>query len=202
VISFDFALAGSESVEWTKIQAEVVFKAAVGDVDQGKIYLAKAGALYVADMTQKKPRAVLLSQFDETIEFDRMKFDKGADRIFGIDREGGILYAIDLDADPPTPELIASDLGLPFDFDVSESHAVLIVDATGRRVLELDCSQAGGCSDPTEFAAIPEFRRPFTVVRDAGGTTWVGDYDAQKIFAFDSKGNVTRVLSSYAGFSD
>jgi hypothetical protein len=32
--------------------------------------------------------------------------------------------------------------------------------------------------------------------------TWVGDYDAQKIFMFDADGNLERTLDSFAGFAD
>lgn len=202
VIGFDFGFAGSESIEWTEIQADVRFKAAIGDAQQGNVYLVKAGALYVADLTQKKPKALLLSQFDDAIELDRMRLDSATNRIFAIDRESEALYVIDLNVESPVPVLVAEDLGLITDLDVSEGRRILLVDKIGKRLLEIDCSQGASCSPPEPIASIPELQRPITLARESDGTIWIGDFGAQKIFVLDPEGKVTRVLDSFAGFSD
>lgn len=202
VISFDLALAGSESVVWEKIHSDLFFTAATGSVERDEIYLSAPGSLYVADMTQKKPRPRLLSNFDEGTKLDRMKLDTELNKIFAVDRAQGTLYRIDLDDESPALELIADDLGVPVDIELSIEHSILVVDTTGKRILEVDCSQGDRCSDVVEFVAIPEFQRPVAVARGADGITWVGDYDAQKIFAFDRDGKLEKVLDSFAGFSE
>jgi len=202
VITFDFSLSGSDSVEWTNIHSDLVFTAAAGDPKQDQTFLAAPGALYVADMTRKKPRPELLSQFDERIHLDRMKLDGTLNKIFAIDRKAGTLYVLDLDDEAPLPRLISDDIGLPADVELTSEHSLLVADAIGKRILEIDCSQGDRCSQPEVFAAIPEFERPVTVARGVGGMTWVGDYDAQKIFMFDAEGNLERTLDSFAGFAD
>ena len=202
VIGFDLGLAGSESIQWTEIRADVVFTAAAGDVKQRNVYLANAGALYVADQTRKKPEASLLSQFSDTIELDKMRLDGASNRIFGIDRDNEGLYVIDLNAEPPVPVLIAEDLGLISDLDVCEGRPILLVDSRGKRIIEIDCSQEASCSPPELFASIPESQRPTTLARASDDTIWVGDFDARKIFVLDPDGKVTRVLDSFAGFSE
>ncbi len=131
-----------------------------------------------------------------------MKLDKDGKAIYAIDQEGGTLYVIDLSEDSLVPQLVASDLGLLTDVDVAPGRPTLITDATGKRVVEIDCSQGEGCSEPAPFAAIPEFERPITVTRTADDTVWVGDFDAQSIFAFDADGNLIEVLRSMSGFDE
>ena len=109
---------------------------------------------------------------------------------------------IDLNVESPVPAMVADELGLIMDLDVSEGRPILLVDAIGKRVLEIECSQGARCSPPKLFASIPEFQRPITLARASDDTIWVGDFDAQKIFALDTDGKVTRVLDSFAGFSD
>jgi hypothetical protein len=199
MVSFDLNLVGSESVVWTEIHADVSFTAAVGGAETATLYLVRAGELYFADTTQKKVRATRVSQFDEEITLERLDIDREANRIYASDRDQGKLYVIDLDEDSPTPKLVVSDLGVPIDLQVDPGQPILVADAVGRRILEIDCSTGDRCGAPRLFASIPEFQRPVTVTRGSDGTVWVGDIDARALFAFDPGGNLIRVLDSYAG---
>jgi len=204
VVGFDFGLVGSESLEWTEIHSDLLFTAATGDKDKNLIYLARAGELYVSDVTVKKPRPALLSSFDDTIGLDKMKFDKTGNRILATDQETGSLYLIDLSLDSPIPALVASDLGPITDLDLSMvESSVLLLDTAGKRVVKADCPrESASCSTPEVFAAIPEFEQPITLARTTDGRVWVGDIGAQSLFAFDADGKVVKVLDSMSGFSE
>jgi RNase P protein component len=202
VVGFDFGLVGGESLEWTEIHSDLLFTAATGDVDKKVIYLARAGELYVTDPAAKKPRPELLSTYDDSIGLDRMKFDQAGNRILATDQDTGSLYLIDMSSDSPIPELVASDLGPVTDFDLSTADStVLLLDTSGKRILELDCPpETRSCSTPEVFAAIPEFEQPITLARATDGRVWVGDIGAQSLFAFDANGDVVEVLDSMSGF--
>jgi pimeloyl-ACP methyl ester carboxylesterase len=204
VVAFDFGLVGGESLEWTEIHSDLLFTAATGDVDKQVIYLARPGQLYVTDPAAKKPRPELLSTFDDSVELDKMKFDKAGNRILATDQETGSLYLIDLSSDSPIPELVASELGPITDFELSMTDStVLLLDTSGKKVLEVDCPrESARCSTPEVFAAIPEFEQPITLARTTDGRVWVGDIGAQSLFAFDADGTVVNVLDSMSGFEE
>jgi pimeloyl-ACP methyl ester carboxylesterase len=202
LVSFDFSVAGSAGLVWTEIQSDLQFTAGALDPQQAVLYLTRAGEFYVADLTMKKPRPELKSRFDEAITIDRMRVDQAGNRLMAIDREAGNFYRIDLSADAPLPELVASDLGLLVDLDVSEDEPNLIVDAAGKRVIQIDCSHGASCAAPETFAKIQEFQRPVTVVRTVDDTVWVGDFEAQSLFEFNADGDVIKVLRSMSGFDE
>jgi hypothetical protein len=86
--------------------------------------------------------------------------------------------------------------------DVSEDEPNLIVDAAGKRVIQIDCSHGASCAAPETFAKIQEFQRPVTVVRTVDDTVWVGDFEAQSLFEFNADGDVIKVLRSMSGFDE
>ena len=204
MVAFDFGLVGSESLEWTEIHSDLLFSAAAVDTGENRIYLARPGELYVADMTAKKPRPELLSRFDDSIGFNQMDFDRTGNRLLATDREAGSLYLVDLGSESPTPELVASDLGPITELEFSEADSsLMLIDTAGKKVLAVDCPRdSEGCSPPRVFAAIPEFEQPIAVARTDDGKVWVGDLGAQSLFAFDADGNLIEVLDSMSGFSE
>ena len=204
MIGFDLDVVGADSLEWSEIHSDLLFSAATGDFATERAYLTRPGGLYVVDMTLKKPRPELLSAYDETIEIYRMNLDTAGNRILAIDREGGSLYGFDLSAESPSAELLAEDLGPVTELDlVPTESTVLLLVPSEKRVLVVDCPRdSSECSAPETFAAIPEFEQPITVARTTDGTVWVGDLSAQSIFAFDSDGQLVRVLDSMSGFAD
>jgi len=114
------------------------------------------------------------------------------------------LYLIDLSLDSPLPNVVASDIGLISEMELNKADSsLLLVDAAGKKVLEVDCPRdSEGCSPPRVFAAIPEFEQPIAVARTDDGKVWVADLGAQSIFAFDADGNLVKVLESMSGFSE
>ena len=204
VVAFDFELAGSESLEWRKIHSDLLFTAAAADADKNLIYLARPGELYRVDMTAKKPQPELLSTFDNSIGFNQMDLDRAGNRLLATSQEKGSLYRIDLGLDPPVPNLVASNLGPITDMEIFDfDSTVLLIDTTGKRVLEVDCPrESDSCLPPELFAAIPEFKQPIAAARSADGKVWVGDLGAESIFAFDADGNLLEVLESMSGLPE
>jgi hypothetical protein len=201
VLAFDFRYAGAEGVEWIDIQSKLRFQAAAGDAAEGKIYLLHEDGLYVADMNDKKPKAELLSRFDEPVTVSELHLFPGEQALIALDRENSTLYGIDLLKENPAPRVMATDLGLPAEVAVPNPAELLLLDTTGKRVLKLDCSKGRQCTDPKPFISIPEFRRPVSMAVDTDGGIWVGDLDAQSIFAFDPQGKLIRTLDSITGFA-
>ena len=204
VVSFDFGVVGSESLDWTEIRSDLKFTAGTGDPDRGLVYLARPGQLYVVDASVPKPRPELIATLDPRIQLDEMTYDDSGRRILGLDQQAGQLYMIDLEEDQPDVTLVAEDLAGVTEMSVwSTDSSVLLLDSSGRRVLEVDCPRGGPeCSRPRVFAAIPEFERPNAVTRTSDGTVLVGDLGAESIFSFDSEGKLLRVLDSMSGFAD
>jgi sugar lactone lactonase YvrE len=204
MVAFDFGLVGSESLEWTEIHSDLLFSAAAVDTGENRIYLARSGELYIADMTAKKPKPELLSSFDDSISFNQMDLDRTGNRLLATDREAGSLYLVDLSSESPSPALVASNLGPITELEFSEADStLLLIDTAGKKVLEVDCPrESGGCSPPKVFAAIPEFEQPIAVARTDDGKVWVGDLGAQSIFAFDADGQLVEVLDSMSEFSE
>ena len=204
MVAFDFGLVGSESLEWTEIHSDLLFSAAAVDTGENRIYLARPGELYVADMAAKKPRPELLSRFDDSIGFNQMDLDRTGNRLLATDREAGSLYLVDLGSESPAPELVASDLGPITELEFSEADSsLMLIDTAGKKVLAVDCPRdSEGCSPPRVFAAIPEFEQPIAVARTDDGKVWVGDLGAQSLFVFDADGNLIEVLESMSGFSE
>jgi pimeloyl-ACP methyl ester carboxylesterase len=204
VVSFDFGLVGSESLDWSEIHSDLLFTAAAADPEKGLVYLARPGELYVADMAAKKPKPELLSTFDDSINFNQMELDRIGNRLLATDRDAGSLYLMDLSLETPLPVLEASDLGPIVEMELSqEDSSLLLINTAGKRVLEVECPRGSdGCSPPELFASIPEFEQPLSVARAADGTVWVGDLGAQSIFGFDADGNLSEVLDSMSGFQE
>lgn len=204
VMAFDFQMVGSDSLEWIEIHTDLLFTAGTVDIDNDRVYLARAGELYVADLTLKKPKPELVSSFDEPISLDRMKFDQAGRRILATDEETGSLFLIDVSRETPTLNRLVSDLGPIFDLDLAANGtSLLLLDTAGRRVLATECPRGSeSCSEPEIFAAIPEFEQPISVTRATDGNVWVGDLGAQSIFAFGAEGNVVKVLDSMSGFEE
>ena len=202
VLAFDFRYAGAEGVEWLEIQSKLRFNAAAGDAEKGKVYLAREDGLYVADMLKKKPKAELLSAFEEPLTISEMElFDEG-EVLVAIDRSSSTLYVIDLQTENPLPVVLARDLGVMTEMDVLRDEELLILDTAGKRVVRLHCKRGAGCSDPETFIAIPEFQLPVSLAVDSDDGIWVGDLEAQSLFVFDSAGKLTHVLDSMAGLAE
>ena len=127
MVGFDLEAVGADSLEWAEIHSNLLFSAATGDFDTERVYLTRPGEFYVVDMTLKKPKPELLSAYDEAIQIVHMSFDKGGNRILAIDREGGSLYQLDLNAEAPTPELLAEGLGSVLELDLSPTESSVLL---------------------------------------------------------------------------
>jgi pimeloyl-ACP methyl ester carboxylesterase len=200
VVTFDYAQPGT--LDFTPIKANMVFTAAVGNPDTGELYLAAEGALYRANLDHKKPKAELFGSFDEPKHISEMELDRQRDRIFAVDRPNRALYVIHLQDDAPTPQRITADLGIPGEMIMTPAGKMLILDTGAKQVMELDCTGDRGCDPPIPTIRHDGFVRPTTLSLGAHGTVWVGDAGAESIFAFDSDGNLSRVLDSIAGFGE
>jgi hypothetical protein len=200
VVTFDYAQPGT--IDFTPIEAKMVFTAAVGKPDTGELYLAAEGGLYRANVDDKKPKVELFLSLDEPRHISEMELDEARDRIFAVDLPNWALYCIDLQDDAPTPRRITADLGIPSEMIMTPEGKMLLLDTGARQVMELDCTGGRGCDPPTPKIRHEGFARPTTLSLGANGTIWVGDAGAESIFAFDSDGNLLRVLDSIEGFQE
>ncbi|MFQ6024416.1 MAG: SMP-30/gluconolactonase/LRE family protein, partial [Acidiferrobacterales bacterium] len=132
-------------------------------------------------------------------KFNRMRFDATRKRLLVLDSESGRLYLVDLNNDTPQMHLAAEGLGLPADIGIHPKTAELYIpDIKGKQLWRLKCDDVR-CTKPEVFTRADAFRAPRRVAVAPDNTIWVGDLEAQKIFAIGPDGNIQQTISSLAG---
>ena len=174
------------------------FVTASADPVREKIYLATKDEIYVADLSQPRPEPALLVRTDGG-KLNRITFDANGNRLLALDSEGGRLYIVNLDAAEPELRLGATALGRPVYITIDPSDSMLyIADNQGRQIWRLECDNRT-CVPPQVFVRSSAFRTPSRLALTPDGTLWVGDLEAQKIFAIGPDGNIHQTISSLAG---
>ena len=120
-------------------------------------------------------------------------YDASSDRLYAADGKEGTLYILDAAAEAPQPRLVAEGLGWPTDIAHAPSGRLYIADAKDKRIWTVDCPAAAGCSAPARFPTTAALLDPTSLTVSGDGTVWVGDLEAEKIFAFSPEGELKQV---------
>ncbi len=188
---------GTQAAKPKELKATARFLAASGDARKGKLYLADAEALYVADLSKKKPRPEVLTKLDTSGELAWIRMDPRSGDLLLPDSGSGRLYAIRVAQKPPRVELLAEGLGRPVDVAVDAQNGLLYVaDAKGPQIWRLQCER-DRCGAPQVFTRSKEIMAPTRgLAVGPDGTLWVADPKARKIFALGPDGQIRRTIAS------
>ena len=171
------------------------FTAAAFDAVRDRIFLAsgQSAKIFTVDRKTPKPRPwAELPDTDSTI--NRLLYDPSSDRLYAVDGKKGTLYAMDAGAETPPPRLVAEGLGWPTDITAAPTGRLYITDAKEKQIWTLDCSAEAECSRPSRFTTTDAVVDPTLLTVSDDGTLWVGDLEAEKIFAFSPQGELKQVL--------
>ncbi len=189
---------GFNPAEQKRFRGSRRFVTASADPVRQKIYLATEDEIYVADLSQPRPEPALLVRTDGG-KLNRITFDANGNRLLALDSEGGQLYIVNLDTAEPELRLGATALGRPVYIAIDPSDSTLYVaDNQGRQIWRLECDNRT-CVPPQVFVRSSAFRTPSRLALTPDGTLWIGDLEAQKIFAVGPDGNIHQTISSLAG---
>ncbi len=152
----------------------------------------------MADLSQPRPEPALVVRTDGG-KLNRIIFDTNGNRLLALDIEGGQLYLVNLDAAEPELRLGATALGRPVHIAIDPNHKMIyIADNQGRQIWRLECDDRT-CVPPQVFVRSSAFRTPSRLALAPDGTLWIGDLEAQKIFAVGADGNIRQTISSLTG---
>jgi pimeloyl-ACP methyl ester carboxylesterase len=189
---------GFKPAEQKRFRGSRHFVTASADLVRQKIYLATEDEIYVADLSQPRPEPALVVRTDGG-KLNRIIFDANGNRLLALDIAGGQLYLVNLDAAEPELRLGATALGRPVHIAIDPNHKMIyIADNQGRQVWRLECDNRT-CVPPQVFVRSSAFRTPSRLALAPDGTLWIGDLEAQKIFAVGADGNIRQTISSLTG---
>lgn len=157
------------------------------------------GALFVAnsqtgEISRLRPGSgsgpAVWNALDGVYALGPLAVDAERRTLFAADPVQGALFAIDLDT--KRARRIGDRLGQLLALQVDEaSDRLYMADASGRRIWRLDLRDPD--AKPTLFSESPRFRQPAGLAI-AGGTLWVADRFAGKLFALSDDGTIVREL--------
>lgn len=180
------------------------FVAAALAPDGRRVYLATddSGEIFVADLTQKKKnrRPVLLARSADTAAITLLFHHPSDGHLYAGGGESGALYRMNPQASDPALHELAGSFGGPSQIVADPgSGRLYVADDRGRQIWALDCS-AAGCSEPQVFARSERFESPDLLAWSPDGALWVGDPEAQKLFALSAEGEIVREISRVPRF--
>jgi pimeloyl-ACP methyl ester carboxylesterase len=196
---------GAEIEDVISLPGDQRFLAAAIAPDGQRVYLATgaSGEIFSVDLAQGKKKgrmpALLARAGDETSI--TVLFHHPTDgHIYAADGESGALYRTDPRDSDPALHRVAESLGWPTQIVADpRSERLFVADKHELRVWEMDCSTTG-CSEPRVFSHSESFVSPEHLAWATDGTLWVGDDEAQKIFAVSTEGDIVREISRVPRF--
>jgi sugar lactone lactonase YvrE len=181
------------------------FLAAAIAPDGQTAYLATgaSGEIFSVDLSQEKKkerRPGLLARAANKSAITVLFHHPSDGHLYAADGENGALYRTDPRDSDPVLHRVAESLGWPTQIVADPTSGRLFVaDKREGQIWELDCS-AAGCSEPRIFARNEDFASPEHLAWTQDNTLWVGDDEAQKIFALSSEGDIVRQISRVPRF--
>jgi len=185
-----YTFDGKVTGEWITRQSIVAGIGIDGSTRRAYLADARTPQILTLDLTRSGTSPKTFASVRGAESLGPLVFDPTQQQVIVGDVAGGRVFAVTTTTGATV--LLADKIGEPsaLALDVT-GNRVLVADAAGHRIFALALKPLKSVL----FAALPAFREPRALAIGAGGTIWVGDIRAQRLFQLTPTGAPLQTLA-------